>query len=121
MTLCPSAPCEEGALIIGRALRSDVVALLPHPIPVSSAFVAEAVKHRAPEKRFRFASPCRGGGCLNWNGHNCLVPDQMRQVFKPNEAELPECGIRADCRWHHQDGLKACSLCVNVTTQRDAE
>jgi len=121
MALCPSAPCEEGALLIGRALQTDKVVLLSQPIPVSSTFVAEAVKHRSPEKRFRFASPCKGGACANWNGQSCGVPDQVKHLTPTpmHTTKPPECGIRVDCRWYQQEGVQACFFCVSVTTQRD--
>lgn len=117
--LCPSAPCSLGALLIGRAVSPTEVAILPEPIVVNAAFVAEAGNHRAPEKRFRFAAPCKAGGCSNWDGHKCTVPEVTSSILSSRDAGYPVCGIRSDCRWFDQDGFLACSLCVQVTTQRD--
>lgn len=117
--LCPSATCETGALLIGRAVSPTKVVILPTPIIISTAFVDEASKHRAAEKRFRFASPCKGSGCRNWTGQKCKVPEETLSVLPPLDDRLPDCGIRNDCRWFTQDGALACSVCVQVTTQRD--
>lgn len=122
MILCPSAPCEEGNLLIGRTLNDDNVKILKKPIKINVSFVEEAKKHRTPEKRFRFASSCKQKKCRNWNGDQCTIPDTVEQLllYAPINT-IPECGIRNLCRWHLQSGENICLLCPFITTQRGAE
>lgn len=123
MARCPSAPCEEGALMIGRVGHSGRVIPIVPAIPITSAFVQEAGKHRAPEKRYRFSQPCREKKCNQWDGEKCLVPEQSAERLSSitnliGSSEIP-CAIRPECRWYAQRGNHACRICSFVTTQRD--
>jgi hypothetical protein len=46
------------------------------------------------------------------------VIDEVLQVVAPRGdlAELPECSIRAQCRWFAQSGAAACAACPEVVT-----
>lgn len=117
LILCPSARCTESALLIGRAISPVEVAILPVPMRVSRAFIEEANQLRAPEKRFRFAAPCQGANCANWQDSHCQVPDQVSPLVE--QVDAPVCGIRQECRWFHENDLAACRICPQVTTERD--
>ena len=57
--LCPSAPCEEGAVLIGRVTADGTVAFINTPIHVTDVFFRETAKGKNTEKRFRFAASFR--------------------------------------------------------------
>jgi hypothetical protein len=64
--LCPSAPYEEDALLIGIVQPDATVAIAARAIPVSREFVETASAGRKPEMRFRFAGACMEGNCAQW-------------------------------------------------------
>jgi hypothetical protein len=117
--LCPSARCEPGARLLGIVGSGAVVGYLRPPLAVDEDFVATASAGRAPEKRFRFVSPCVEGRCVQWTGSRCGVIDAVLDLQERGElpaAELPACTIRVNCRWYGQAGARACSVCPFVVT-----
>ena len=114
--LCPSSRCEPGAILLGLHLPDGRVAFAPEPIVVDDAFVAAAREGREPEKRFRFSSPCAKGSCRQWTGSRCGVIDAVLDHVESGAAPLPDCSIRARCRWFLQSGPAACSVCPLVMT-----
>jgi hypothetical protein len=130
--LCPSWSCEAGASLIGIVLADGSVAFSKERIVIDAAFVEVARQGRSPEKRFRFSSPCRRAGCVQWTDGKCGVVDRVidehrvRPDHEPAGAEggdfvLPECSIRPQCRWHLQSGDEACRACPEVRTDAGTE
>src|SRR6516164_1281313 len=72
---CPSAPCKEGALLLGVVAPDGTVAYVQPPTRVSAEFVDSARSLGHPERRFRFASTCVEAGCPQWTGSGCGVID----------------------------------------------
>ena len=129
---CPSALCEEDALLLGVVGPDGAVAYLQPPTRVSADFVRQAQARGRPERSFRFSAPCREAGCPQWTGQGCGVIDIMIGS-RPEEpatepatgptagpgagpgavrgAHLPACGIRRTCRWFAQRGAAACGVC----------
>jgi hypothetical protein len=120
--LCPSARCEEGAILLGIVGSTGSVGYIMPEIVVDAEFVGQAHRGRAPEKRFRFAQPCIEGRCLHWTGARCEVIDRALKVkndaLPSDEIEkaLPHCSIRIRCRWFAQEGPQACRVCPYVIT-----
>ncbi|MBZ9712542.1 hypothetical protein [Deinococcus multiflagellatus] len=115
--LCPSSTCAPGHLLIGVVAPGGLIQLLPSALEVDAEFVAAAHTGRAPEKRFRFASPCQAGGCAQWTGQRCGVIDAVAEVVPTQPgAALPACSIRDRCRWYMQTGEGACQGCAYVVT-----
>lgn len=119
--LCPSAPCEEGATLLGIVGAGGVIGYITPRTTVDSAFVQEVRRGRQPEKRFRFAQPCWEGRCAQWTGSRCGLIE--RAVQSPHTASaagegagLPACAIRRRCRWFAQAGAQACHRCPSVVT-----
>ena len=120
--LCPSSPCTEGAHLIGVIQKDGRVGHFPQAFKVDAAFIDTAKLGRAPEKRFRFASPCLETGCGQWTGNRCGVIDKVMQeldtlnerAFMPSAP--PACCIRDRCRWIRQLGDAACGACPEVVT-----
>lgn len=115
--LCPSAPGEEGAILLGIIEGRGRVAFLKSTFRVTDEFLQIARSGRAPEKRFRFSSPCRKGACQQWTGTNCGLIERLDPLHNQDTgSDLPDCPIRPQCRWYHQRGHAACSVCPWVIT-----
>ena len=74
--MCPSARCHEGAVLLGIVLPDGRVAFAEGRTTVDCrefVSVATSEGRRAPERRFRFSSPCAQGGCRQWTGTACGV------------------------------------------------
>jgi hypothetical protein len=123
-TLCPSARCRDGAILLGIVLPNGRVAFAEGRPVVDREFVDIATSdgRRAPERRFRFSSPCAQGGCRQWTGTQCGVIAAAMAETDAHRAdvttgELPPCGIRDDCRWFLQAGADACAVCELIVTE----
>src|SRR5829696_2703093 len=125
--LCPSARCEEGAILLGIVGKDGVVGYVSPLIRVDKDFVRQAYKGRTPEKRFRFSQPCIERGCLQWTDSRCGVIDRALQAKEEANATntaidvLPNCTIRPRCRWFAQVGHRACTVCPLVVTNARAD
>ena len=126
--LCPSARCDEGALLFGVVQATGAVSLLAEPLEVDQDFVAAARQGRAPEARFRFAAPCQCSACPNWQAQRCtVIDDVLLELGDQTLAEqtlagqaLPTCSLRPRCRWYEQLGASACAACPLVITDTTA-
>lgn len=121
--LCPSHSCKTGTIMLGIVMRDGRVAFSSDQLVVTDEFVKIASEGRAPEKRFRFAGPCVKTGCGQWKEGRCGVIDSVMKYAASdyNEAELPACSIRPQCRWFGQNGAQACSVCPDVITDTREE
>ena len=119
--LCPSAPGDREAVVIGAVRADGTVDYLRQPLAVSDRFLQLAGSAGPAESRFRFSSPCRQAACAQWTGDSCGLPARLTDALPtPDPAEpLPRCAIRATCRWFHQSGTAACRICPLVTTRDD--
>jgi hypothetical protein len=113
---CPSALCEEDALLLGVVAPDGTVAYVRPPTRVSAEFVGRARALGHPERRFRFASRCVEAGCPQWTGRGCGVVDVAIGTAPPEQEQpaLPACVIRHSCRWYAQRGAAACAVCPLV-------
>jgi hypothetical protein len=124
---CPSALCEEGALLLGVVGPGGSVGYVQPPTRISADFVAQAQARGHPERSFRFSGACREGACGQWTGTGCGVIDVVigaRPDDPPGRptgtaagqpsAGLPACGIRRTCRWFAQRGAAACAICPQI-------
>lgn len=121
-TLCPSAPAEPGAALIGIVDAQGRVANVTTPLVIDAAFIATArASGGPPEERFRFSSPCQQERCGHWTGQECALIGRLhRAVAAAGRAETgappPRCSIRASCRWWLQRGAEACAICPLIVT-----
>ena len=118
---CPSARCEPGSLLLGIVQANGETAFTPDKIQIDEDFVKVARQGRTPEGRFRFASPCRQGGCQRWSDGKCGVVEAIVEeagiIGLAGVQELPKCSVRENCRWFAQRGAQACSICPLVITE----
>lgn len=114
MILCPSAPLTEGALLFGLIDRQGQVAYSQTAVPVTRKLLLHLPVAESAEQQFRFASACATSACCHW-ADGCGLSARLAefQVFAADlETELlPNCSIRAQCRWYLQDGPAMCSPC----------
>jgi hypothetical protein len=112
---CPSAPCEEGALLLGVMTSSGRLAYLQPPTKVDAEFVAKVKARGRPEQAYRFSSPCVEAACPQWTGESCgigeMIAQQAETVPEPRSTGLPTCAIRSSCRWYSEQGRDACMVC----------
>jgi hypothetical protein len=110
---CPSAPCIEGALLVGVRTGAGRLAYVQPPTRVDADFVRQAQERGRPESRFRFSLPCIEAGCSQWNGRGCGLVDMLIEDERdaPAAGRLPTCAIRSTCRWYAQRGADACAVC----------
>jgi len=73
----------------------------------------------APEEVFRVAAPCRGSGCQHHNAgaNNCNLATNIVQQVDPVVDQWATCGIRPNCVWWAQEGVKACVRCPQIATR----
>ncbi len=104
--------------MVGVVLTNGRIAYAADRLELSNEFVEVAKQADSPERMFRFASPCRNKGCLQWAGDQCGVINRLLEVNSHIEAEgtLPQCSIRLQCRWFNQEGERACALCPYIIT-----
>jgi hypothetical protein len=122
--LCPSAPADMKAILLGVVRFDGSVAFIKDRIKVTREFLDIAAKGRAAETRFRFSSTCIGGACKQWANGECSLPERLAAVIPRSDvtdAGLPSCSIRAQCRWFDQRGADACRICPLVVTRHDSQ
>lgn len=120
-SLCPSAPAQEGAVLLTVVGSDGETAYMPDRIHVTAEFLATA-DPASLERRFRFASPCKEMACAHWSRSECSITGKLLQLLPVEEsAKLPGCAIRRDCRWYSQAGLDACLRCPLVSRTESKE
>lgn len=114
-SLCPSAPAQEGAVLLTVVGFDGETGYIPDLIHITAEFLAEA-DPTFLEQRFRFASPCLHNSCAQWSQNECSLPAKLVELVAVDElAQPPRCAIRKDCRWYSQTGFAACRRCPIVT------
>ncbi len=119
--LCPSAPMEKGALLMGLVNEQGKIDYLGTPIPITKKFIKIAKEGRSPGKRFRFANECAKNGCARWENGGCSVAKHSKELKINSNEPAPECGIRNSCRWFSQEGVYACGVCPLVITDTSVD
>ena len=122
--LCPSAPAEVKAILLGVIQSDGSVAYIKDRIQVTREFLDIAANGRMPETRFRFSSPCIGSACRQWTNGGCSLPERLAGMIPGSDAAdapLPECSIRDQCRWFDQRGPDSCRICPLVVTRGDPQ
>ncbi len=118
--LCPSARCEDGAILLGIVGSDGRIAYVTPQVRIDASFVDKAHRGRLPERRFRFSSACIEDQCRHWTGVRCQVIDHALmvadEVVPAENQTAPKCSIRPDCRWFSQEGPEACQVCPFVIT-----
>ena len=125
VVLCPSAPPQAGALLLGRFTEEGSLAFAAKPLPVTASFLAAAEATGDIGKRFRFASRCTQSACSRWQNGKCSVGMAAARVAEQQKLEkppdLPACVIRPQCRWFAQEGAAACRICPHVVYDMNDE
>ena len=113
--LCPSSHIDRPDVkVLGVLAEDGRLRLLAEPRPATPEFVAIAKRGRDPHLRFRFTSPCGQSACGSWKDGRCGIAEIEVEHLEPDPGPLPDCSIRATCRWYHQRGDAACRVCPQV-------
>jgi hypothetical protein len=121
--VCPSAPAEVGATLVGAIQVDGTVAFISDKLEVTQDFLnrlASSANGQSAETRFRFSSPCLSSKCKQWSGGACSLPERLATMMPPTGAAdtpLPRCSVRDQCRWFNQQGPSACRVCPVVVTR----
>ena len=117
--LCPSAQPEwEGSVAIGVMEGTAEKPRMEHfssTLPVNEQLLDLAIPV-TPAEVFRFAAPCAEGRCVHFRNCSCNLVTQIVNVLPAVTEMLPQCAIRAECRWWRQEGKAACMRCAQVVT-----
>jgi hypothetical protein len=118
-TLCPSARNASGASLIGAVDAAGRVVFLGAPRILDPA-ESSWLDSQGGEAAFRFAGACLTAGCPRWHGSCEVGAVVAAAVAEAGTAttRLPACGIRARCRWWHDQGPAACAGCAYVVTDQ---
>lgn len=118
---CPSAPPEPGATLFGIVMAPGQVAYLNPGLPATQEVIdGFALKGVPIENRLRFSSPCQEHRCVQWAGEagsgRCGLVDQALEfmAITTGPETLPNCSIRATCRWYAQHKRSACAACPEI-------
>ncbi|MGW3045335.1 hypothetical protein ACWC9T_36080 [Kitasatospora sp. NPDC001159] len=118
---CPSSLCAPGHLLLGIVRPDGTVAALRRPLTVDAEFAARASAPglRPPEARFRFAGPCVGSACGQWEADRCTLGDALAVAAQEIGADdaggpPPPCAVRPTCRWWQQGGPAVCHVCDRI-------
>lgn len=121
-TLCPSAPWgNKGAVVFGitgGTVKAPRVMFLKQMLTPSPELEAK-LGGVAPEEVFRVAAPCAGNGCQHHNTatKGCNLATNIVQQVDQVVDQWATCGIRPDCLWWKQEGVKACVRCPQIATR----
>ena len=120
--MCPSAPRNPGAILLGVVGEDGNVSYEKDRIVIDQDFIDRMREDGAPETQFRFANACVEHECLQWDGTRCNVPKTSRRYLGTGEgtSSLQPCSIRPECRWFRQEGPSACRICPGVITNTSA-
>ena len=69
-----------------------------------------------PTEVLRLAATCEESKCVHFDGADCRLATRIVALLPPVVGVVPRCAIRADCRWHRQEGKAACVRCPQVVT-----
>lgn len=110
---CPSAPAEIGSVLLGVVAERGQVAYLSPNVPVTPTLLDSLEASSVPlDNRLRFAGPCIAHRCIQWKGgegtDHCGLIEHAVKTFERTEGPdtLPQCGIRATCRWIEPNGIR---------------
>jgi hypothetical protein len=117
---CPSAQADAKASriygIMTGPSENRRVGYLTETLKPTAELLALSGEAK-PTQLFRIAAPCANGACQHFNGA-CTLAQRIVAASPIVVNALPECQIRATCRWYHQEGADACLRCPQVATDK---
>ncbi|MFF4550873.1 hypothetical protein ACFY1J_43050 [Streptomyces sp. NPDC001406] len=119
---CPSgAAYAPESLVLGvRAGTDGQVAYLAEPVPAAEVLplVPPDIE---PRRVLRFASHCVAE-CVNRRGTDCTLIERVVAAYPAADfGPVPQCHLRADCKWWAQAGVSACRRCPAIATRHHTD
>jgi hypothetical protein len=91
------------------------VAYLERSLPATAEVLALAAPAE-PTEVFRLSAVCQTSRCPQFAANRCSLITRIVQLLPAVVDRLPQCHIRPECRWFHQEGVAACSRCPQIAT-----
>ncbi|MGW7256817.1 hypothetical protein [Streptomyces sp. NPDC054834] len=123
----PAAWCPSGAahapesVVLGvRAGVDGRVTYLADPVPAAEV-LDQIPADIEPRRVLRFASHCVAE-CVNRRGDDCTLIERVVAASPAGgSGPVPQCHLRADCKWWAQAGVDACRHCPAVSTRHHTD
>ncbi|MFE0511123.1 hypothetical protein [Streptomyces sp. NPDC058964] len=121
-TWCPSgaAHAPESVVLGVRAGTDGRVSYLAEPVPATEVLplVPPDIE---PRRVLRFASHCVAE-CVNRRGTDCTLIERVVAAYPAAPSgPVPQCHLRADCKWWAQAGVAACRRCPAIATRHHTD
>lgn len=119
---CPSGAAHAPeSLVLGvRAGVDGRVTYLADPVPAAEV-LDQIPADIEPRRVLRFASHCVSE-CVNRRGDDCTLIERVVAAYPAaNSRSVPQCHLRADCKWWAQAGVDACRRCPAVSTRHHTD
>ena len=118
--LCPSAQPDlddaRAFAVVGGAPGAPRLTWIEQAVPVTPELLA-MTGDAPPTQVLRFTARCQEKSCSHFDGRDCRLATRLVAMIEPVVDRLPHCAIRADCRWHRQEGGATCLRCPQIVTQ----
>jgi hypothetical protein len=111
--LCPSGRSRAGSQLLG-IVGSDGMIIYTPGLPRLTEVQAAGFAASGGSGSYRFAESCVKSDCGNWSAGGCGIARAAIGAELPETADLPRCGIRAQCQWFRQEGAAACRRCPSI-------
>jgi hypothetical protein len=119
--LCPSAqpdmPEAQLVGVIDRSQGQPRVGYINGRVEFSA--VLDELGSVPPLRVLRIAARCQESRCHHFDGAACTLAQRIVEALPEVSAALPPCAIRRTCRWHAEQGKRACLRCPQVITEAD--
>ncbi|MFF4402671.1 hypothetical protein [Streptomyces sp. NPDC001480] len=119
---CPSGAAHAPeSLVLGvRAGVDGRVAYLADPVPAAEV-LEQIPADIEPRRVLRFASHCVAE-CVNRRGDDCTLIERVVTAYPAAATgRVPQCHLRAGCKWWSQAGVDACRRCPAISTRHHTD
>jgi hypothetical protein len=119
---CPSgaAHAPESVVLGVRAGVDGRVTYLADPVPAAEV-LDQIPADIEPRRVLRFASHCVAE-CANRRGDDCTLIERVVAAYPAaRTGPVPQCHLRADCKWWSQSGVDACRRCPAIASRHHTD
>lgn len=114
---CPAASFDIADSVFGRYDESvGRFQFFPEKLPLPPVLVRE-LSEEDFQLRARLSGRCATSSCMNWTGDTCYLGEVVAAVSESmpeSDGSSLQCPIKGDCRWHRENGDRACVVCPQL-------